>query len=75
MSIAIKSENLGKKYTIGHLAEKMGDRSLGEELAKKMRNFWNKTKDMVKGKPLIQGDSIEDVWALLSPIDFSDGRV
>ena len=28
------------------------------------RNLWNKTKDLATGKPIIQGDTLEEVWAL-----------
>jgi ABC-type sugar transport system ATPase subunit len=29
-----------------------------------VRTLWNKTKDLAKGKPVIQGDTMEEVWAL-----------
>ncbi len=28
------------------------------------RTLWNKTKDLATGKPIIQGDTLEEVWAL-----------
>ena len=28
------------------------------------RTLWNKTKDLATGKPIIQGDTMEEVWAL-----------
>ena len=28
------------------------------------RTLWNKTKDLARGKPIIQGDTMEEVWAL-----------
>jgi len=28
------------------------------------RTLWNKTKDLAKGKAVIEGDSMEEVWAL-----------
>jgi len=28
------------------------------------KNLWNKTKDIISGKPLIQGDTTEEIWAL-----------
>ncbi len=33
-------------------------------LMQNARNFWNKTKDLVTGKAIIQGDTKEEVWAL-----------
>lgn len=62
--IAIKAENLGKKYIIGHQAQRGGYVALRDVLAQGARSFWRKTKDMVRGRPVIQGDHLEEVWAL-----------
>jgi len=62
--IVIKAENLGKKYTIGHQAERGGYTNLRDVLMQNARSPWNKTKDLATGKPIIQGDSMEEVWAL-----------
>jgi lipopolysaccharide transport system ATP-binding protein len=62
--IVIKAENLGKKYVIGHQAERGGYTALRDVLMQNARTLWNKTKDLAKGKPIIQGDTLEEVWAL-----------
>jgi lipopolysaccharide transport system ATP-binding protein len=62
--IVIKAENLGKKYVIGHQAENGRYVSFREVLIHNTRTIWNKTKDLAKGKPIIQGDTLEEVWAL-----------
>jgi lipopolysaccharide transport system ATP-binding protein len=62
--IVIKAENLGKKYVIGHQAESGGYTALRDVLMKNARTLWNKIKDLAKGKPIIQGDTMEEVWAL-----------
>ena len=62
--IVIKAENLGKMYTIGHQAERGGYTALRDVLVQNARTLWNKTKDMATGKPVIQGDTMEEVWAL-----------
>lgn len=62
--LVIKTESLGKKYVIGHQAERCGYTALRDVLMQNARNLWNKTKDLVQGKPIIQGDSLEEVWAL-----------
>lgn len=62
--IVIKAENLGKKYTIGHQAEKDGYTSLRDVLMQNARTLWSKTKDLATGKPIIQGHTMEEVWAL-----------
>ncbi|MBU2623738.1 MAG: ABC transporter ATP-binding protein [Proteobacteria bacterium] len=62
--IVIKVENLGKKYIIGHQVERGGYTALRDVLMQNARTLWNKTKDLARGKPIIQGDTMEEVWAL-----------
>ncbi|MEI7672044.1 MAG: ABC transporter ATP-binding protein [Deltaproteobacteria bacterium] len=62
--IVIKTENLGKKYVIGHQTERVPYLALRDVWMQNARTLWNKTKDMAKGKPVIQGDTMEEVWAL-----------
>jgi len=62
--IVIKAENLGKKYIIGHQAENGRYVALRDVLMQSVRIIWNKTKDLAQGKPVIQGDTLEEVWAL-----------
>lgn len=62
--IVIKAENLGKKYIIGHQTENRRYVALRDVLMQNVRNLWNKTKDLIKGRPVIQGDTLEEVWAL-----------
>ncbi len=62
--IAIKAENIGKMYTIGHQAENGRYVALRDVLMHNARNLWNKTKDLATGKPIIQGDTMEEFWAL-----------
>jgi lipopolysaccharide transport system ATP-binding protein len=62
--IVIKAENIGKKYVIGHQTEKGQGVTFRDVLVHNVRNLWNKSKDLVSGKPIIQGDTLEEVWAL-----------
>ena len=62
--IVIKAENLGKKYVIGHQTERVPYLSLRDVLMQNARTLWNKTKDLATGQPVIQGDTLEEVWAL-----------
>ena len=62
--IVIKAENLGKKYTIGHKAENGRYTALRDVMMQNARSLWHKTRDLVQGKPIIQGDDLEEVWAL-----------
>ena len=38
--------------------------ALRDVLMQNARTLWNKTKDLATGKPIIQGDTMEEVWAL-----------
>ena len=60
----IKAENLGKKYVIGHQAERVPYLALRDVWMQNARIIWNKTKDLATGKAIIQGDTTEEVWAL-----------
>ena len=60
----IRPENLGKKYVIGHQAERGGYTALRDVVMQNARTLWNKTKDLATGKPIIQGDTMEEVLAL-----------
>ena len=62
--IVIKAENLGKKYTIGHQSTNGRYLALRDVLMQNARSFWRVTKDLVRGKPIILGDDLEEVWAL-----------
>jgi len=62
----IKVENLGKRYLIGHESVSSTDsyQSLREALARHGRNLVRKTLDMARGRQIIQGDEVEEFWAL-----------
>jgi lipopolysaccharide transport system ATP-binding protein len=62
--IVIKAENIGKKYVIGHQTENGRYVALRDVLMHNARTLWNKTRDLVTGEPIIQGDTLEEVWAL-----------
>ncbi|MBW7959593.1 MAG: ABC transporter ATP-binding protein [Candidatus Promineofilum sp.] len=62
--VVIKAEGLGKKYTIGHQAENGSYLALRDVLMENARGLWNKTRDLARGRPLIVGDTHEEMWAL-----------
>ena len=62
--IVIKAENLGKKYVIGHKSDNSSYATLRDALMNNAKNLWHKTRDLAKGKPVIYGDTLEEVWAL-----------
>jgi lipopolysaccharide transport system ATP-binding protein len=63
--IAVKVENLGKSYLVGHNAAQ-GERytALRDVITHNAKNLVRKTRDMFQGKAIIQGDEVEEFWAL-----------
>ena len=59
----IKAENLGKKYIIGHQG-KGGYKTFREQVMQHAHNFFSRTRQLVTGKTLIEGDEVEEFWAL-----------
>lgn len=63
--IAIKVENLGKSYLVGHnAAQSERYTALRDVIAHNAKNLARKTRDMLAGRPIVQGDEIEEFWAL-----------
>ncbi|MGC8602901.1 MAG: ABC transporter ATP-binding protein [Desulfomonilaceae bacterium] len=60
----IKSEGLGKNYTIGHQSNGERYTALRDVVARSLSGLWRKSKDMFRGSSLIQGDALEEFWAL-----------
>jgi lipopolysaccharide transport system ATP-binding protein len=60
-------ENLSKRYLIGHRFSSGGQykyTALRDVLAREVRNFARKASDVVRGRQVVQGDAIEEFWAL-----------
>src|SRR4029450_5305525 len=63
--IAISVENLSKSYLIGHQArQRESYTALRDVLAREVRNFARKGLDFVGGREIVQGDEVEQFWAL-----------
>jgi lipopolysaccharide transport system ATP-binding protein len=60
--IAITVENLSKSYLIGHQSER--EYLLRDIITREARNFMRKTSDLLHGRQIVQGDEVEEVWAL-----------
>src|SRR5204863_3381774 len=60
----IRAEALGKKYLIGHMAEREGYVALRDELIRGAHNLWRKTADLVRGRANVAGDTVEEFWGL-----------
>lgn len=67
---AISVSNLAKSYLVGHQsASSEGYTSLRDVMAKNTKNLFRKTYDMLQGRPIVDGDEVEEFWALKN-IDF-----
>ena len=65
---AIIVENLSKQYLIGHRLSVPGGRyqytALRDVIGQEIRNFARKASDVIRGRQVVQGDAIEEFWAL-----------
>src|SRR6266498_1458421 len=57
-------KGVGKKYLIGHRAVNGRYVALRDVVAAQARQFWTKTCDLARGRPLIDGATLEEIWAL-----------
>ena len=65
MTPIIEVENLSKRYLVGHQAD-TGSRyvALRDVIARGVREFVRKAADMAHGRQIIQGDEVEEFWAM-----------
>jgi lipopolysaccharide transport system ATP-binding protein len=71
--VVIRAEGLGKKYMIGHAAERERYVALRDVMARSARSLWRKTTDMARGRAIVAGDTVEEFWAL-KDVSFQVGR-
>ena len=62
--IVIAVENLSKRYLVGHQAQRESYTALRDVLARENRNFARKGLDFIRGRQIMQGDEVEEFWAL-----------
>jgi lipopolysaccharide transport system ATP-binding protein len=61
----ITVENLSKSYLLGHeAAQPERYAALRDVIAREARSFARKASDMLHGRQIVQGDAIEEFWAL-----------
>lgn len=63
---AIVVESLSKRYLIGHQLSgiRFRDRTLRDLIGREARNFARKAAEVFRGNQVVQGDEIEEFWAL-----------
>lgn len=63
--IALKVENLSKSYRVGHrAAARQQYPTLRDVIAQGARNWARQASDLLAGRAIIQGDEVEEFWAL-----------
>jgi lipopolysaccharide transport system ATP-binding protein len=62
--IVIAVENVAKRYLVGHLLARDGHDTLRDAIVRNARNFKRKAIDVVRGRQILEGDAVEDFWAL-----------
>src|SRR3978361_162266 len=63
--VAIAVENLSKLYFIGHQTrQREKDPALRDVIAGEVRSFARKGLDFIGGRAIVQGDEVEEFWAL-----------
>ncbi len=62
--VAITVEGLGKSYLIGHQAAGRAQESFREMLGRAARGMGRSVLDVIRGRQLVGGDTLEQFWAL-----------
>lgn len=62
--VILRAEGLGKKFIIGHEAERERYVTLRDVLARTAKGLLRSTMDLARGKAIVQGDTTEEFWAL-----------
>jgi lipopolysaccharide transport system ATP-binding protein len=63
--IVVSVENLSKRYLIGHQSAQHEQYiALRDIIGREARNFVRKATDFVRGRQIVQGDEVEDLYAL-----------
>lgn len=73
----ISVEGLGKSYLVGHQSQsKERYTALRDVVGRNLKDFGRKAMDMARGKQIIQGDEVEEFWALKDvSFDVNQGEV
>src|SRR6266516_4607088 len=71
----ITVEDLSKSYLVGH-DRREPYTALRDVIAREARNFARKAIDALHGRPIVQGDEVEEFWALKNvSFDVKEGEV
>src|SRR5215813_19676 len=77
--IVITVENVSKRYLLGHRSGEQGVyryTALRDVIGREARNFARKAVDVFRGRQVVQGDEVEEFWALKNvSFDVKQGEV
>src|SRR5437763_14024998 len=63
--VAIAVESLSKSYSIGHqVSQRERYTALRDVIVREARNFARKGLDLICGREIVEGDELEQFWAL-----------
>jgi lipopolysaccharide transport system ATP-binding protein len=63
--IIISIENVSKRYMIGHKsAQQERYKAFRDVIGREARDFVRKASDLLRGQQIVQGDEVEEFWAL-----------
>jgi lipopolysaccharide transport system ATP-binding protein len=63
--VIIAVDNLSKRYLVGHQsAQRSRYTALRDVIGREARNFTRKAVDFVRGRQIVQGDEVDEFWAL-----------
>ena len=71
--VVIRAEGLGKKYVIGHEAERARYAALRDVIGRRTKALIRTTSDLLRGRAIVAGDTFEEFWAL-KDVDFEVTR-
>jgi ABC-type polysaccharide/polyol phosphate transport system ATPase subunit len=71
--VVIRAERLGKKFRIGRRVADERYTALRDVVARSARGFARSARDMLRGRALVEGDAVEEFWAL-KDVDFEIRR-
>ncbi len=76
-TVIISVENLSKCYLVGHRsAQRERYTALRDVIGREAHNFVRKSIDFVRGRQIVQGDEVEEFWALKNVnFDVKQGEV
>jgi lipopolysaccharide transport system ATP-binding protein len=63
-NIVVTVENLSKRYLVGHQSAREQYTMLRDVISREVRAFARKAADFARGRQIVQGDEVEEFWAL-----------